>query len=347
MNVVVIKPRLLDRLRSKIRLKGYSHATEKNYAYWAKRHVLFHDKRHPAEMGVQEVETFLSNLVSREQVSAATQNQALCALLFLYRHVLDKPLEGIKAFKSKHTQQIPTVLTVAEVQRLFGHMSGTMRLMAELVYGSGMRISETHGLRIQDIHFSTKCILVHDGKGRKDRFTLLPERLVKPLHRHLLKLKALHIDDLTAGYGASVMPRAYAKRMPRARKDFIWQFVFPSRARFHDKATGVSGRWHIHTSTLQKSVQRAAQAAGLRKRVTVHTRRHSFATHLLQDGCDIRKIQALLGHAHINTTMIYVHIMDAQQLAVVSPLDRHLSSRMDGVGGLEPGMRHTAELFRQ
>ncbi len=345
MNVVVIKPRLLDRLRSKIRLKGYSRATEKCYAYWAKRYVLFHGKRHPAEMGVQEVETFLSNLVSREQVSAATQNQALSALLFLYRHVLDKPLDRIKALKAKHYQHIPTVLTVDEVQSLFGSMSGTMRLMAELVYGSGMRISETHGLRIQDIHFSTRCILVHDGKGRKDRFTLLPERLIKPLHRHLLKVKALHVNDLAAGYGASVMPRAYAKRMSRARKDFIWQFVFPSHARFHDKDTGVSGRWHIHTSTLQKSVQRAARVAGLRKRVTVHTLRHSFATHLLQDGCDIRKIQALLGHAHINTTMMYVHIMDAQQLAVVSPLDRHLSRRMDGVDGVDPGLRETPELF--
>ncbi len=346
MNIVADKPRLLDQLRSRIRLKGYSRSTENIYAYWAKRYVLFHGKQHPAAMGARDVEAFLSNLASREQVSASTQNQALAALIFLYRHVLDKPLGKVKAFKAKHYQHIPTVLAVDEVQRLLGSMSGTKRLMAELVYGSGMRISEAHGLRIQDIHFSTRRILVHDAKGRKDRFTLLPQRLIKPLHRHLLKVKALHINDLAAGHGASVMPRAYAKRMTRARKDFMWQFVFPSRTRFHDKGTGVSGRWHIHASTLQKAVQRAAKLAGLRKRVTVHTLRHSFATHLLQDGCDVRKIQALLGHAHINTTMVYVHIVDAQQLEVVSPLDRHLSGRMDGMGGADPGLGHTPGLFR-
>lgn len=325
MSVIVKEPRLLDQLCSKVRLKGYSRSTEKSYAYWAKRYVLFHNKRHPIEMGAKQVEAFLSSLVSLEGASASTQNQALSALIFLYQHVLDKPINEIKALKAKRYNYIPTVLTVDEVQRLLSSMSGTVRLMAELTYGSGMRVSETHNLRVQDLDFANKRILVHDGKGRKDRFTLLPETLMEPLRRHLLKVKRLHVKDLTTGYGASVMPCAYAKRMSHARKDFIWQFVFPSRSLFHDKNTGISGRWHVHTSTLQRAVQKAARAADIRKRVSVHTLRHSFATHLLQDGCDVRRIQSLLGHRHINTTMIYAHIIDSQQLAVISPLDSHLA----------------------
>lgn len=324
MNVLIREPSLLDKLCNKIRLKGYSRSTEKSYSFWVKRYVLFHSKRHPAEMGVNEVETFLSALASQENSSASTQNQALSALLFLYKHVLDRPLDvPVKAMRAKRYDYIPTVLTVHEVQKLFAALSGTLRLMAELTYGSGLRVSETHSLRVQDIDFSNRRILVRDGKGRKDRFTVLPEKLVTPLQTHLIKVKQLHVKDLAGGYGASVMPRAYAKRMPHASKDFVWQFVFPSRSLFHDKSTGLSGRWHVHTSTLQKAVQRAARVADIRKRVSVHALRHSFATHLLQDGCDIRRIQILLGHTHINTTMVYAHIVDGQQLSVVSPLDSH------------------------
>lgn len=324
MNVVIREPRLLDKLCSKVRLKGYSRSTEKNYSYWVKRYVLFHNKRHPADMGVKEVEAFLSNLAVQENSSASTQNQALSALLFLYKHVLDQPIDSpVKALRAKKYDYIPTVLTIDEVQKLFASLSGTLRLMAELTYGSGLRISETHNLRVQDVDFTNRRILVRDGKGRKDRFTILPDKLVAPLQRHLIKVKELHVKDLAGGYGASVMPRAYAKRMPHASKDFIWQFVFPSSSLFHDESTGFSGRWHLHKSTLQKAVQRAARAADIRKRVSVHALRHSFATHLLQDGCDVRRIQALLGHTHINTTMVYAHIVDGQQLAVVSPLDRH------------------------
>lgn len=327
MNVAIEEPRLLDRLRSKVRLKGYSRSTEKNYSYWAKRYVLFHGKRHPSGMGAKEVEAFLSNLASQESASASTQNQALSAILFLYQHVLDKPLEAsVKALRAKRYDHIPTVLSVDEVQRLFGNMTGTPRLMAALTYGSGMRVSETHGLRVQDLDFKHKRILVRDGKGRKDRFTILPDSLIRPLYGHLLRARELHVMDLARGYGASVMPRAYARRMPHASKDFIWQFVFPSTSLFHDKRTGISGRWHVHTSTLQKAVQRAAREADIRKRVSVHALRHSFATHLLQGGCDIRRIQLLLGHTHVNTTMIYAHIVDAQQLAVVSPLDCHVAT---------------------
>ena len=324
MNVVIREPRLLDKLCSKVRLRGYSRSTEKNYSYWAKRYILFHDKRHPCEMGVNEIEAFLSNLVVQENSSASTQNQALSALLFLYKHVLDQPVDSpVKALRAKRYDYIPTVLTIDEVQELFASLSGMPRLMAELTYGSGLRISETHNLRVQDICFSNRRILVRDGKGRKDRFTILPDKLVAPLQRHLVKVKELHVRDLARGYGASVMPRAYARRMPHASKDFIWQFVFPSSSLFHDKTTGFSGRWHVHKSTLQRAIQQAARAADIRKRVSAHALRHSFATHLLQGGCDVRRIQTLLGHTHINTTMVYAHIVDGQQLAVISPLDRH------------------------
>lgn len=327
MNAVIREPRLLDKLCSKVRLRGYSRSTEKNYSYWAKRYILFHDKRHPSEMGIKEVEEFLSNLAVRESASASTQNQALSALLFLYKHVLDQPIDSpVKALRAKRYDYIPAVLTIVEVQGLFSSLSGMPRLMAELTYGSGLRISETHNLRIQDICFSDRRILVRDGKGRKDRFTILPHKLVAPLQRHLIKVKELHVSDMARGYGASVMPRAYAKRMPHASKDFIWQFVFPSSSLFHDRTTGLSGRWHVHKSTLQKAIQQAARAADIRKRVSAHALRHSFATHLLQGGCDVRRIQTLLGHTRINTTMVYAHIVDGQQLAVISPLDRH--SRM-------------------
>ena len=325
MNAVIREPRLLDKLCSKVRLRGYSRSTEKNYSYWAKRYILFHDKRHPSEMGIKEVEEFLSNLAVRESASASTQNQS--ALLFLYKHVLDQPIDSpVKALRAKRYDYIPAVLTIDEVQGLFSSLSGMPRLMAELTYGSGLRISETHNLRIQDICFSDRRILVRDGKGRKDRFTILPDKLVAPLQRHLIKVKELHVSDMARGYGASVMPRAYAKRMPHASKDFIWQFVFPSSSLFHDRTTGLSGRWHVHKSTLQKAIQQAARAADIRKRVSAHALRHSFATHLLQGGCDVRRIQTLLGHTRINTTMVYAHIVDGQQLAVISPLDRH--SRM-------------------
>lgn len=327
LDTVIEEPRLLDKLCSKVRLKGYSQSTEKNYRYWVKRYVLFNNKRHPAEMGIVEIEDFLTNLAVHEKSSASTQNQALAALQFLYKHVLDKPLESdVNALRAKKYEYIPTVLTIDEVKKLFSSLSGTQLLMAELTYGSGMRVSETHNLRVQDIDFHNRRILVRDGKGRKDRSTVLPEKLVAPLQSQLLKIKHIHVNDIASGYGASVMPRAYAKRMSNASKDFIWQFVFPSSSLFHDKNTGISGRWHVNVSTLQKAIQRAAIAADIRKRVTVHTLRHSFATHLLQSGCDLRSIQKLLGHAHINTTMIYVHILDGQQLTVISPLDTHSKS---------------------
>ena len=223
--------------------------------------------------------------------------------------------------RAKRYHYIPTVATVDEVHRLFACLHGTQRLIAELTYGAGMRVSETHALRVQDLDFANRRIMVRDGKGRKDRFTLLPTRLVTPLQSHLLKVKALHVSDLARGFGSSVTPRSHARRMTRASREFIWQFVFPSAKLFHDTTTGISGRWHVNQSSLQKAIPMAAREAGIQKRISAHTLRHSFATHLLQNGCDVRRIQALLGHTHINTTMVYAHIVDSQQLAVVSPLD--------------------------
>lgn len=228
----------------------------------------------------------------------------------------------IKALRAKKYEHIPSVLSADEVRRLLSCMTGVPRLMAELTYGSGMRVSETSGLRVQDVDFANKRIVVRDGKGRKDRFTLLPTSLIGRLQIHLIKVKQLHVGDLAKGYGASVLPWAYAKRMSTSSEDFIWQFVFPSKSLFHDKRSGLSGRWHVHPSTLQSAVRVAARQAGLHKRASIHTLRHCFATHLLQTGCDVRQIQVLLGHSHINTTMVYAHIVDAYQLAVASPLDK-------------------------
>ena len=271
MNIQKDEPRLLDKICSKVRLKGYSSSTEKIYSYWAKRYILFHDKRHPSEMGAKEVEEFLSYLTSKENVSSSTQNQSLCALIFSYKYVIEQPFESpIKALKAKKYNYIPTVLTIEETHNLFNNMSGTMRLIAELTYGSGTRLSETHNLRIQDIDFSNKRIVVRDGKGRKDRFAVLPDTLIKPLQAHLLRVKQLHKTDLTSGHGASVLPTAYARRMSRASKDFIWQFVFPSNSLFHDENTGISRRWHLNTSTFQKCIQKSARTAGIMRRVSPH-----------------------------------------------------------------------------
>jgi len=321
MSTGIPEPRLLDSLRTKVRLKGFSRNTEKTYCHWVRQYVIYHAKQHPRDLGESDVESFLSALVSTRHVSASTQNQALAALLFLYRHVICRPIDTPKALRAKKYAYIPAVLSVDEVRRLLCCMTGVPRLMAELTYGSGMRVSETSGLRVQDLDFANRRIVVRDGKGRKDRFTLLPVSLVEQLQSHLVKVKKLHVSDLAKGYGASVLPWSYAKRMSAASKDFTWQFVFPSSSIFHDNHTGLSGRWHVHKSTLQKAVRIAACRAGLQKRASIHTLRHCFATHLLQAGCDLRKIQLLLGHSHINTTMIYAHIVDAYQLAVTSPLD--------------------------
>jgi integron integrase len=325
METLCAEPKLLDRLRVRVRLKGLSRSTEDTYCYWAKQYILFHRKRHPSELDSKDVEAWLSHLAVSRNVSASAQNQAFSSIIFLYKQVLGTPLaDPVKALRAKKYAYIPQVLSVDEVRLLLAELRGTLQLMAQLTYGAGLRVSEVHRLRVQDLDFSTKRLLVRDGKGRKDRVTLIPSELVMTLQRHLLKVKGLHVEDLARGLGASVMPRAYALRMPNASKEFRWQFVFPSKKLFHDRKTGISGRWHLSTKTLQRAVRAAGQRAGIHKHFSVHTLRHSFATHLLQQGCDVRLIQSLLGHRSLNTTMIYAHIVDSHRLTVVSPLDHLL-----------------------
>ena len=315
-------PRLLDRVRDRIRLKHYSRSTESTYVHWIRRYILFHGKQHPDVLGESEVESFLTHLARNESISASAQNQALAALLFLYKHVLDQPLEEeINATRAKQHAHIPTVLAPEEIRTLLNQMKGTPRLMAELTYGSGMRLQEVHSLRVQHLDFAARRIHVFNGKGRRDRITLLPVSLIPQLDSHLLRVKALHGEDLRRGYGRSVYPAAYAHRTTRSTPDFGWQFVFPSQKLFRDRKTGVSGRWHSNPSALQRAVKRAAAEAGIRRRVTVHCLRHSFATHLLKSGTDIRVIQSLLGHRDLATTMVYAHIVDSHRLTATSPLD--------------------------
>lgn len=315
-------PRLLDQLSAQIRLKGYSRATERNYRYWVRLYVRFHEYKHPADLGATDVELFLSHLAQHKQSSASGQNQALAALLFLYASVLKSPIQvPIDALRAKKPKRVPVVLSKEETARLLAKLDGTLRLMAEITYGAGLRLSETLGLRVHDLDFEHHRIVVKNGKGQKDRLTIMPTSLAVKLQAHLVRVKALHIRDLAQGYGATVLPRAYAQRLTRARSEFPWQFVFPSSSLFHDTSTGVRGRWHVHESTFQRAVTGAAKRADISKRVTVHTLRHSFATHLILAGVDIRRVQMLLGHTHVNTTMIYAHIVDLFQLRVASPLD--------------------------
>jgi len=317
------KPKkLLDQLRDAVRLKHYSYSTEKTYVRWVKRYVLFHNKRHPREMGAREIEAFLTHLATQENVSASTQNQALAALQFLYRYVLNMDLETpIRALRAKRPKRLPTVLSKDEVLRILSFMQGTHLLMAKLLYGSGLRLMECHRLRVKDIDFENHQIIVRDGKGEKDRVTLLPMSLVEPLRAQLTYVRHLHERDLARGYGSVEMPFALARKHPNADKELPWQYVFPSASLSKDPRTGVVRRHHLDPSGLQRAVRRAAKLAGISKPVGPHTFRHSFATHLLESGYDIRTVQELLGHKNVKTTMIYTHVMNKGPKAVRSPLD--------------------------
>jgi integron integrase len=325
------KPRLLDQVRQRVRARGYAQSTEDAYCYWIKRFILHHHKRHPSDMAVSEVEQFVCHLADVECVAASTQNQAISAILFLYRYVLNAPLEQrIQASRAKHYKHLPTVLSVEEVRRLLAEMTGTMRLMAELTYGAGLRLLETHRIRVGHLDFEAKRIQVLDGKGRKDRYTFLPNDLVRPIQRQLALVAETHAEDLLKGLGGAVLPRAFFRKSKEASHQLRWQFLFPSKSTFHDPKTGNSGRWHVNPSGLQLAIRHATERAHLNKRVTVHTLRHSFATHLLHDGCDIRTIQALLGHTHVNTTMLYTRIVDNFTLKARSPFDSHALHRSAG-----------------
>jgi integron integrase len=313
--------KLLDQVRDAIRLKHYSIRTEQAYVTWIKRYIYFHNVRHPAEMGTAEIQAFLTHLAVEGNVAASTQNQALSALLFLYKEVLHQDLGPIDALRAKKSKRLPSVLTKEELHRVLGHLSGTHLLMAKLLYGSGLRLMECLRLRVKDLDFAQRIILVRDGKGAKDRVTMLPESLVSPLQDHLRIVKRTHEEDLAKGYGAVYLPYALKRKYPNAEREWIWQYVFPANRLSVDPRSGVVRRHHIHESSLQKAVRAAAQATGIPKRISPHTFRHSFATHLLEAHYDIRTVQELLGHKDVKTTMIYTHVLNRGGLAVRSPLD--------------------------
>lgn len=316
------QPKLLDRVRDKIRLKHYSIRTEQAYVDWIRRFILFHEKRHPKEMGAAEIEAFLTHLAVRGNVAASTQNQARSALLFLYKEVLDQELPWLdNVEQAKRPQRLPVVLTHAEVKIVLDRLSGTHRLMANLLYGTGMRLMEGVRLRVKDIDFERREVLVRDGKGGKDRVTPLPLALVEPLQNHLARVKSLHEEDLRAGYGTVYLPDALERKYPNANREWGWQYVFPSRQLSVDPRSGVTRRHHADEKGVQRAIKQAVRDAGLAKPATPHTLRHSFATHLLMAGYDIRTVQELLGHSDVRTTMIYTHVLNRGGKGVVSPLD--------------------------
>ena len=316
-------PRLLEQLRAAIDRLHYSPRTEERYVHWVKRFIYFSGKRHPAGLGAAEVTAFLNHLAQEREVAAATQNQALSALLFLYREVIGHPLPWLEELdRAKRPARVPTVLTRDEVRRLLAAMQGTKWLMASLLYGAGLRLRECLRLRVKDVDFGYRQIVVRDGKGAKDRLTMLPGAVVEPLKAHLAVAKELHERDLRTGYGDVELPHALARKYPRAQYEWGWKFVFPSHKLSTDPRSGVIRRHHVYENYVVRGVARARRAAGIAKHVTCHTLRHSFATHLLEAGYDIRTVQELLGHADVSTTMIYTHVLNKGAGGVASPLDR-------------------------
>lgn len=316
-------PRLLDRLRDRLRLRHYSLRTEQAYLHWVKRYILFHGKRHPADMGKAEVEAFLTHLAVERKVAASTQTQALSALLFLYKEVLGIDLPWLsEVTRAKRPARLPTVLTREEVRLLMRSVDDpTLALVIRLLYGTGMRLLEALRLRVKDVEFARREILVRDGKGGKDRVTMLPASLVEPLLAHLRVVRAQHEADLRMGHGEVWLPDALAVKYPNAMRDWGWQYVFPAAGLSVDPRSGAVRRHHLDEKRVQRAVRRAAQRAGLVKPVSPHTLRHSFATHLLEGGYDIRTVQELLGHSDVSTTMIYTHVLNRGGRGVVSPLD--------------------------
>jgi integron integrase len=315
-------PKLLDQVRDRIRVKHYSIRTETQYVQWIKRFIIFHDKRHPKDMGAPEVEAFLTHLAVVGNVAAATQNQALSAILFLYREVLciNLPwLDGV--VRAKTPQRLPVVLTRQEVASVLERMSGVYALLAQLLYGTGMRLMECVRLRVKDVDFERAEIVVRDGKGAKDRVTMLPQTLIIPLQAHLRTRRQLFDDDRVAGKASVFMPNALDRKYLNAATDWAWQYVFPSGSYSIDPRSGEERRHHLDEKLLQRAVKKAVQASGVAKLATPHTFRHSFATHLLQSGYDIRTVQELLGHADVATTIIYTHVLNKGGRGVTSPLD--------------------------
>lgn len=313
---------LLQQLRDRIRVKRYSIRTEQAYLDWAKRYILFHGRRHPGELGPQHVEAFLSALAVKHKVAASTQAQARSAVLFLYKEVIQQRLPWMEnVVSAKVPRRLPVVLTESEVKAVLSCMRDTPALIARLLYGSGLRILECLRLRVKDVDFARKEIIVRDGKGAKDRVTMLPDSLVDRLRAHLDRVKTLHEDDLAAGYGEVYLPFALERKYVNAARAWAWQYVFPSSKLSTDMRSNAKRRHHADEKAIQRAMQAALREAGVHKPATPHTLRHSFATHLLQRGYDIRTVQELLGHADVSTTMIYTHVLNRGGRGVLSPLD--------------------------
>jgi integron integrase len=315
-------PRLLDQVREVIRIRHYSIRTEQAYVQWIRRFILFHGKRHPRDMGAPELTAFLSHLAIQRNVAAATQNQALNAILFLYRDVLKITLPWLEDVqRAKKPQHLPVVFTSDEVKGLLAQLQGTPWLMAALTYGGGLRLLECLRLRVKDVEFHYKQLIVRDAKGQKDRVTILPNLLIEPLRSHLARTHELHESDLREGYGRVYLPHALATKYPNADRDWGWQYIFPSSRRSVDPRSGIERRHHAPEDSLQRAIKQAIRKARIVKPGSVHTLRHSFATHLLESGYDIRTVQELLGHADVKTTMIYTHVLNRGGRGVVSPAD--------------------------
>lgn len=316
------KPKLLDQVRDAIRLRHYSIRTEKAYTDWIRRFILFHKKRHPGEMAEAEVTQFLTHLARVGNVAASTQNQALSALLFLYKEVLKIEIGWLdKVERAKKPAKLPVVLSAEEVLRIFAHLRGKEKLMAQLLYGSGLRLMECVRLRVKDVDFGRAHITVRDAKGGKERITMLPINLAEPLQQHIARTQLQHQQDLLDGYGSVHLPFALARKYPNAEKEWCWQYVFASSRIALDPRSGKKQRHHIAEGLLQSALKIAVRASGVPKPATCHSLRHSFATHLLENGYDIRTVQELLGHKDVSTTMIYTHVLNKPGIGVRSPLD--------------------------
>lgn len=316
-------PKLLDQVRQSLRTKHYSYRTEKSYVGWIRQFILFHGKRHPKDMGEEEINKFLTHLAVKRNVSASTQNQALCAIVFLYKHVLKKELGDFGDLVwAKKPKSLPVVLTRKEVKYILSQLHGKSYLIGNLLYGSGLRLIEVLRLRVQNIDFAYNQITVIEGKGAKSRITMLPEKIKTPLKLYLQKIKKIHEKDLKNGYGSVEMPYALNKKYPNADKEWKWQYVFPSSRISTDPRTGIRRRHHLDESVFRKALKKSKNIININKRISSHTFRHSFATHLLEEGYDIRTVQELLGHKDVKTTMIYTHVLNRGGKGVVSPADR-------------------------
>jgi len=316
------KRKLLDQVKREIRRRNYSYSTEKTYRQWVIRYVRFHNLTHPRELGSHDIVQYLNYLANECNLAASTQNQALSALVFLYEYVLNIPVQELENLKrAKKPKRLPVVLSKVQAHAIINELNGVNQIVLELIYGAGLRISEALSLRIQDVDFSYSQITIWNGKGQKDRITMLPERVIPKLKIHIEKVRRLHTTDLKKGFGETILPNALSKKYPGAESKFIWQYLFPARNRRRDPRSGIWHRYHISAKNLRHSLSRTSTKLNIPKRVTPHTFRHSFATHLLQNGYDIRTVQDLLGHKSLKTTSIYLHVLNRGGHGVKSPLD--------------------------